>query len=68
MSLGAGLGAPLLHRLDALGTLSVAGQSACLIGVLAILETTYIRRERARRRWTRWGAPARRGAPRGGEA
>jgi hypothetical protein len=48
VSLGAGLGAPLLHRLDALGTLSVAGQSACLIGVLAILETTYIRRGRAR--------------------
>ena len=48
VSLGAGLGAPLLHRLDALGTLLVVGQSACLIGVLAILETASIRRERAR--------------------
>ena len=48
MSLSAGLGAPFLHRLEALGTLSVAGQSTCLIGVLAIVETTYIRRERAR--------------------
>ena len=48
VSLGAGLGAPLLHRLDALGTLLVVGQSACLIGVLAILETASIRRERTR--------------------
>ncbi len=47
-AMGAGLGAPLLHRLDALGTLLVVGQSACLIGVPAILETASIRRERAR--------------------
>ena len=39
VSLGRGLGAPLLHRLNALGTLLVVGQSACLIGVLAILES-----------------------------
>jgi UDP-GlcNAc:undecaprenyl-phosphate GlcNAc-1-phosphate transferase len=48
VSLGAGLGALILHRLDALGTLLVIGQSTCLIGVLAILETASIRRERAR--------------------
>jgi UDP-GlcNAc:undecaprenyl-phosphate GlcNAc-1-phosphate transferase len=48
VSLGAGLGAPLLHRLDALGTLLVVGQSACLIGVLAILEAASIQRSRAR--------------------
>jgi UDP-GlcNAc:undecaprenyl-phosphate GlcNAc-1-phosphate transferase len=47
VSLGAGLGAPLLHRLDTLGTLLVVGQSACLIGVLAILETYSIRRSRS---------------------
>ncbi len=48
VSLGAGLAAPLLHRFDGFETLLVVGQSACLIGVLAILETTSIRRNRAR--------------------
>jgi UDP-GlcNAc:undecaprenyl-phosphate/decaprenyl-phosphate GlcNAc-1-phosphate transferase len=48
VSLGAGLGAPLLHRLDALRTLLVVGQSACLIGVLAVLESTAIRRSHSR--------------------
>jgi UDP-GlcNAc:undecaprenyl-phosphate GlcNAc-1-phosphate transferase len=47
VSLGAGLGAPLLHRLDAMGTILVVGQSACLIGVLATLETYSIRRSRS---------------------
>jgi UDP-GlcNAc:undecaprenyl-phosphate GlcNAc-1-phosphate transferase len=47
VSLGAGLGAPLLHRLDALGALLIVGQSACLMGVVAVLEYSALRRERA---------------------
>lgn len=48
VSLGAGLGAPLLHRLDAPGALLVVGQSACLIGVLAVIENASIQRKLTR--------------------
>jgi UDP-GlcNAc:undecaprenyl-phosphate GlcNAc-1-phosphate transferase len=47
VSVGSGLGALLLHRLDALGAVVVVGQSACLIGVVALLEVAAIRRRRA---------------------
>ncbi|GAC1467411.1 MAG: hypothetical protein NVSMB9_08980 [Isosphaeraceae bacterium] len=47
VSLGAGLGALLLRRLDAFGTVVLLGQTACLIGVVAIVELTAIRRNRA---------------------
>jgi UDP-GlcNAc:undecaprenyl-phosphate/decaprenyl-phosphate GlcNAc-1-phosphate transferase len=47
VSVGSGLGALLLHRLDALGMIVVVGQSACLIGVVALLEVAAIRRRRA---------------------
>ena len=49
VSLGAGLGALLLRRLDAFGTVVLLGQTACLIGVVALVEATAIRRKRARR-------------------
>jgi hypothetical protein len=44
VSVGSGLGALLLHRLDAPGAVVVMGQSACLIGVAALLEIAAIRR------------------------
>jgi UDP-GlcNAc:undecaprenyl-phosphate GlcNAc-1-phosphate transferase len=47
VSVGAGLGALLLHRLDTVGTIVVVCQSACLIGVVALLELAAIRRQRA---------------------
>jgi UDP-GlcNAc:undecaprenyl-phosphate GlcNAc-1-phosphate transferase len=47
VSVGSGLGALLLHRLGALGAVVVMGQSACLIGVAALLEIAAIRRRRA---------------------
>jgi UDP-GlcNAc:undecaprenyl-phosphate GlcNAc-1-phosphate transferase len=47
VSVGSGLGALLLHRLDAFGAIVVVGQSACLIGVVALLEVAAIRRRRA---------------------
>jgi UDP-GlcNAc:undecaprenyl-phosphate GlcNAc-1-phosphate transferase len=49
VSLGAGLGALLLRRLDALGTMVLLGQTACLIAVVALVELTAIRRKRVRR-------------------
>jgi UDP-GlcNAc:undecaprenyl-phosphate GlcNAc-1-phosphate transferase len=52
VSLGGGLGAVTLRRIDALGALLVVGQTACLIGVVAILEFSVVRRERAARRWS----------------
>ena len=55
VSVGSGLGALLLHRLDALGAAVVVGQSACLIGVVALLEIAAIRRRRANR-WERQAA------------
>jgi UDP-GlcNAc:undecaprenyl-phosphate GlcNAc-1-phosphate transferase len=45
VSVGSGLGALLLHRLDTMGALVVVGQSACLIGVVALLEVAAIRRQ-----------------------
>jgi UDP-GlcNAc:undecaprenyl-phosphate GlcNAc-1-phosphate transferase len=50
VSLGAGLGAVMLHRIDPLGAILVVGQTGCLIGVIAVLEFAVIRRERARKR------------------
>lgn len=47
VSLGAGLGSLLLRRLDAVGTVVLLGQTACLIGVVAAVELSAIRRERA---------------------
>lgn len=47
VSLSAGLGAPLLHRLDAFGAILILGQSACLMGVVAILEVSAVRRSTA---------------------
>ena len=38
VSLAGGLGALLLHRLDAWGAAVVIGQTACLLGIVAILE------------------------------
>ena len=52
VSVGSGLGALLLHRLDAIGAVVVSGQSICLIGVVALLEIAAIRRRRADR-WER---------------
>lgn len=48
VSLGAGLGTLLLRRLDAFGTVVLLGQTACLIGVAAIIEISAIRRKRVR--------------------
>ena len=49
VSLGAGLGALLLRRLDAFGTAVLLGQTACLMGVVAVVEASAIRRIRCRR-------------------
>jgi UDP-GlcNAc:undecaprenyl-phosphate/decaprenyl-phosphate GlcNAc-1-phosphate transferase len=49
VSLGAGLGAVMLHRIDALGAILVVGQTACLMGVVAILEFSVVRRQKAAR-------------------
>jgi UDP-GlcNAc:undecaprenyl-phosphate/decaprenyl-phosphate GlcNAc-1-phosphate transferase len=46
VTLASGLGALLLHRLNALGATVVLAQSLCLIGVVAILELSGIRSER----------------------
>lgn len=48
VSLGAGLGSLLLSRLDAFGTVILLAQAACLIGVVALVEVSAIRRDRAR--------------------
>jgi UDP-GlcNAc:undecaprenyl-phosphate GlcNAc-1-phosphate transferase len=50
VSLGAGLGAPLLSRLDTFGAILVLGQSACLMGVVAVLEVSAVRRQRTMER------------------
>jgi len=46
VTLASGLGALLLHRLDALGACVVMGQTLCLLGVVAILEVSSPRPER----------------------
>ena len=46
VTLATGLGALLLHRLDAAGACVVVAQTACLLGVVAILEASAIRPER----------------------
>ncbi len=46
VTLASGLGALLLHRLDALGASVVVGQTLCLLGVVAILEVSSPRPER----------------------
>ena len=38
MTLAGGLGALLLHRLDAAGAAVVVAQTLCLLGVVAVLE------------------------------
>jgi len=40
VTLAGGLGALLLHRLDGLGAAVVASQTLCLLGIVAILEST----------------------------
>jgi UDP-GlcNAc:undecaprenyl-phosphate GlcNAc-1-phosphate transferase len=52
VSLGAGLGAVMLRHIDGLGALLVVGQTACLIGVVAILEFSILRRQQATKRWS----------------
>lgn len=47
VSLGAGLGTLLLHRVDALGAATVVAQAVCSVGVVAMLEHAAVRRERA---------------------
>ncbi len=47
VTLAGGLGALLLHRLDALGACVVLAQTCCLLGVVAILELAATRREHA---------------------
>lgn len=49
VSLGAGLGSLLLRRLDGFGTAVLLAQTACLVGVVAIVEVSAIRRKRGRR-------------------
>jgi UDP-GlcNAc:undecaprenyl-phosphate/decaprenyl-phosphate GlcNAc-1-phosphate transferase len=49
VSLGAGLGSLLLRRLDAFGTVVLLSQTACLIGVIALVEVSAIRRGNATR-------------------
>ena len=49
VSLGAGLGSLLLRQLNAFGTAVLLGQTACLIGVVALVEVSAIRRQRASR-------------------
>jgi UDP-GlcNAc:undecaprenyl-phosphate/decaprenyl-phosphate GlcNAc-1-phosphate transferase len=46
VTLASGLGALLLHRLEGMGALVVLAQTACLIGVVAILELSGSRLER----------------------
>jgi len=46
VSLGAGLGSLLLRYLSAFGTVVLLGQTACLIGVVALVEVSAIRRKR----------------------
>ena len=46
LTLAGGLGALLLHRLDALGAVVVLAQTVCLLGLVAILEVSAIRPER----------------------
>ncbi len=46
VTLASGLGALLLHGLDALGACVVVAQSVCLLGVVAILEVSANRNER----------------------
>ena len=46
VTLAGGLGALLLHRLDALGACVVVAQTACLLGLVAILEISATRPER----------------------
>jgi len=46
VTLAGGLGALLLHRLDAVGAVVVGAQTACLLGVVAILELSATRPER----------------------
>lgn len=46
VTLAGGLGALLLHRVDAAGAFVVVAQTACLLGVVAILESSTSRRER----------------------
>jgi UDP-GlcNAc:undecaprenyl-phosphate GlcNAc-1-phosphate transferase len=48
VSLGAGLGSLLLRRLDAFGTAVLLVQTACLVGVVALVEYSAIRRLRSR--------------------
>lgn len=45
VSLGAGLGSLLLRRLDTFGTAVLLAQTACLIGVAALVEASAIRRK-----------------------
>ena len=49
VSLGAGLGSLLLRQLNAFGTAVLLGQTTCLIGVVALVEVSAIRRQRASR-------------------
>jgi UDP-GlcNAc:undecaprenyl-phosphate GlcNAc-1-phosphate transferase len=49
VSLGAGLGSLLLRRLDSFGTVVLLAQTACLIGVVALVEVSAIRRKRSSR-------------------
>ena len=46
VTLAGGLGALLLHRLNVAGACVVVAQSACLLGVVAILEVSTVRPER----------------------
>ena len=46
VTLAGGLGALLLHRLDAVGAAVVVAQTVCLLGVVAILEVSATRPER----------------------
>jgi UDP-GlcNAc:undecaprenyl-phosphate GlcNAc-1-phosphate transferase len=50
VTLAGGLGALLLHRLDALGAVVVVAQTLSLLGVVAILEVSATRPERERER------------------
>ena len=46
LTLVGGLGALLLHRLDAVGAVVIAAQAVCLLGLVAILEVSATRPER----------------------
>jgi UDP-GlcNAc:undecaprenyl-phosphate GlcNAc-1-phosphate transferase len=56
--LGTGLGSLLLRHLDAFGTLVLLGQTACLIGVVAVVEVSAIGRKRARQSVQPAGEPS----------